>query len=169
MKILIGILLLGMQFSVNAQQDRKVLATSGRVAKNLTPSLFQTRRIEYTLGEPLTFTTLANGKRINCGFIQPDANQPILNPNGGASAASALSAVIFPNPTDHYVSIQTNFAPDQHFNIQLIDLNGKLISVYQMSSNQLRINELILPSGLYLLNFYDPHGKFLLQKELSIY
>lgn len=154
---------------VVAQQERKVLATSGRVAKNLTPSLFQTRRIEYTLGEPFTFTTLANGKRVNSGFIQPQDNVPISNPNGGSIGTAALSAIVFPNPTDHYVSIQTNFAPDQHFNIQLIDLQGKLISLYQMSTSNLRINELNLPHGIYLLNFYDPSGKFLLQKELSIY
>lgn len=169
MKKLLCILILGMQFTLNAQQDRKVLATSGRVAKNMTPSVFQYRRIEYTLGEPITFTTLNNGKRINSGFIQPTSNQPIQNPNSGSVGSTALSAVIFPNPTDHYVCIQTNFAPDSHFEIQLIDLNGKLISIYRMSSNQLRINELTLPSGLYLLNFYDPYGKFLLQKELSIF
>lgn len=169
MKKLLCILILGMQFLVNAQQDRKVLATSGRIAKNMMPSLFQTRRIEYTLGEPFTFTTLANGKRVNSGFIQPDANIPIANPNGGASGTAALSAILFPNPTDHYVSIRTNFAPDQHFDIQLIDLNGKLLSIHRMSANELRINDLQLPSGLYLLNFYDPNGKFLLQKELSIF
>jgi hypothetical protein len=152
-----------------AQQERKVLATSGRVAKNMTPSLFQTRRIEYTLGEPFTFTTLANGKRVNSGFIQPNANIPIANPNGGAIGTAALSAIVFPNPTDHYVSIRTNFAPDQHFEIQLIDLKGKLISIHRMNANELRINDLQLPSGLYLLNFYDPNGKFLLQKELSIF
>jgi hypothetical protein len=154
---------------IYAQQERKILATSGRVAKNLTPSLFQNRRIEYTLGEPITFTTLNSGKRINCGFIQPDENKPVLNPNSGASGGSALSAVIFPNPADQFVSIQTNLVPDSHFDIQLINLNGKLISIYRMSSNQFRISDLTLPSGLYLLNFYDPNGKFLLQKELSIY
>lgn len=152
----------------HAQQDRKVLATSGRLAKNLNQSLFQTRRIEYTLGEPFTITSLSNGKRINSGFIQPDFNLPISNPSGGTTNTSALNAIIFPNPTDHYISIQTNFAPDLHFDIQLIDLNGKLISIYRMSSNLLRINNLSLPSGLYFLNFYDSYGKFLLQKELTI-
>jgi hypothetical protein len=168
MKIIFSFFI-GASMFAHAQQDRKVLATSGRVAKNLNQSLFQTRRIEYTLGEPFTITSLSNGKRINSGFNQPDVNLPISNPSGGATNSSALNAIVFPNPTDHYLSIQTNFAPDTQYDIQLIDLNGKLISIYHMNSNQLRINDLSLPSGLYLLNFYDSYGKFLLQKELTIF
>ncbi len=169
MKILYLFLIISVEYLVFAQQDRKVLATSGRVAKNLNQSLFQTKRIEYTLGEPLTLTTLSNGKRINSGFIQPDSNLPILNPSVSATNTAALNAIIFPNPTDHYLSIQTNFTPDNHFDIQLINLNGKLLYIYQMNSNQLRISNLSLPSGLYFLNFYDSYGKFLLQKELIIF
>jgi len=152
-----------------AQPARKILATSGRVAKNLNPSLFQTKSMEYTLGEPITMTSLTNGKRLNCGFIQPDGNFAVANPSLGAGNTAVLSATLYPNPTDHVLSIQTNFAPEVHFEIQLIDLNGKLLSIYQMNSNLFQICDLSLTSGIYLLNFYDSFGKFLLQKELSVF
>jgi hypothetical protein len=155
-------------FLSNAQIERSILNTAGRSAKNLNFSINQQKRIDYSIGEPVTFTQLANGKRINNGFIQPSTLIPISSGGSNNYASTALVANVFPNPNDGSFTIAINSKPLEYYNVQLIDARGRLVSVFKMENETLRITQLELPTGIYYLNFYDSIGSFLLQKNISI-
>jgi hypothetical protein len=155
-------------FLSNAQIERSILNTAGRSAKNLNFSINQQKRIDYSIGEPVTFTQLANGKRINNGFIQPSTLIPISSGGSNNNASTALVANVFPNPNDGSFTIAINSKPLEYYNVQLIDARGRLVSVFKMENETLRITQLELPTGIYYLNFYDSKGSFLLQKNISI-
>jgi hypothetical protein len=151
-----------------AQVERSVTNSAGRVAKNLNFSLSQQKRIDYSIGEPVTYTQLANGKRINNGFIQPSTLIPISSGGSNNNASSALVANVFPNPNDGSFTIAVNSTPLEYYNLQLIDARGRLVSIFRMEQDTFRITKLELPIGIYYLNFYDSKGSFLLQKNISI-
>jgi hypothetical protein len=167
MKVLILILLLSPILTFG-QIERSLINVAGRTAKNLNFSFNQQRRIEYAIGEPITFTQLTNGKRINNGFIQPTSNLPLSSGGSTVTNSTALIAHIFPNPNDGSFTIELNSPPLDYYAVQLIDLRGRLIEVYRMEETTLRITKIALPTGIYLLNFYDSKGTFLLQKNISI-
>jgi hypothetical protein len=118
--------------TLNAQTDkRRVMASAGRIAKNLTPTMFGTNYImSYTLGEPFIYVNTPIGytnTRMCNGFQQPDALIPV-GPGTSALLPSNPVFNIYPNPFDSYSIIE---APqeyeDQELKLQLIDANGKLV------------------------------------------
>jgi hypothetical protein len=151
-----------------AQLERSILNTGGRSAKNLSFTFNQRKRIDYSIGEPVTFTQLANGKRINNGFIQPSNIVPISSGANNTGASTTLVANVYPNPNDGSFTISVNSLPLEYFNVQLIDSRGRLINTFRMENEILRITKLDLQTGIYFLNFYDSKGSFLLQKNISI-
>ncbi|MFM7565601.1 MAG: hypothetical protein ACKO4K_02525, partial [Flavobacteriales bacterium] len=82
MKSIFILLLTISVFTLNAQTDkRRVMASAGRIAKNLTPTMFGTNYImSYTLGEPFIYVNTPIGYtnvRMCNGFQQPDALIPV--------------------------------------------------------------------------------------------
>jgi hypothetical protein len=63
---------------------RRIMASAGRIAKNLTPTMFGTNYImSYTLGEPFIYVNTPLGystTRMCNGFQQPDALVPVGTP-----------------------------------------------------------------------------------------
>lgn len=167
MKVLFIILLLCPLLTF-AQIERSVLNVAGRTAKNLNFSFTQKRRIDYAIGEPVTFTQLANGKRMNNGFIQPTSNLPLSSGGSTPFSNATLIASVFPNPNDGSFTVEVSSTPIDYYNLQLIDLRGRLIEIYRMEEATLRITKIALPTGIYILNLYDSKGAFLLQKTISI-
>lgn len=99
-------------FSVStfAQIDqRRIMASAGRIAKDLTPSAFGPNYImSYTLGEPFIYVGTPVGlptKKFFNGFQQPDALIPV-GPGTTALMPAAPIFNIYPNPFDQYSIIE---------------------------------------------------------------
>ena len=158
--------------TLNAQTDkRRVMASAGRIAKNLTPTMFGTNYImSYTLGEPFIYVNTPIGytnTRMCNGFQQPDALIPV---GPGTSALLPPNPVfnIYPNPFDAYSIIEApqEYA-DQELKLQLIDANGKLVydEIMQGARHKADYSTGLAP-GTYFLNIYQITGEFIQQVKL---
>lgn len=172
MKIGLFIILILHFLTLNAQTDkRRVIASAGRIAKNLTPTMFGTNYImSYTLGEPFIYVNTPLGytnTRMCNGFQQPDALIPV-GPGTSALLPSNPVFNIYPNPFDSYSIIE---APkeyeDQELKLQLIDANGKLVydEIMQGARHKADYSTGLAP-GIYFLNIYQLTGEFIHQVKL---
>ena len=172
MKIGLFIILILHFLTLNAQTDkRRVIASAGRIAKNLTPTMFGTNYImSYTLGEPFIYVNTPLGytnTRMCNGFQQPDALIPV-GPGTSAMLPSNPVFNIYPNPFDSYSIIE---APkeyeDQELKLQLIDANGKLVYDEIMKGARHKADYSTgLAPGTYFLNIYQLTGEFIHQVKL---
>jgi hypothetical protein len=158
--------------NANSQIDkRRVMSSAGRIAKNLTPTMFGTNYImSYTLGEPFIYVGTPIGYtmyRFMNGFQQPDALIPIAP---GTSAIMPADPVfnIYPNPFDQYSIIEAPAAyEDQDLKLQLIDANGKLVHEEFMHGTRHKADYSTgLAPGTYFLNIYQITGEFIHQVKL---
>ena len=167
------IIILALHFlTLNAQTDkRRVMASAGRIAKNLTPTMFGTNYImSYTLGEPFIYVNTPLGytnTRMCNGFQQPDALIPV-GPGTSAILPSNPVFNIYPNPFDSYSIIE---APkeyeDVELKLQLIDANGKLVYDEIMKGARHKADYSTgLAPGIYFLNIYQITGEFIHQVKL---
>ena len=169
---LLSIILFLSFFSIHAQTDkRRVMASAGRIAKNLTPTMFGTNYImSYTLGEPFIYVNTPLGytnTRMCNGFQQPDALIPI-GPGTSAMLPSNPVFNIYPNPFDSYSIIEAPMEyEDQELKLQLIDANGKLVYDEVMTGARHKADYSTgLAPGIYFLNIYQITGEFIHQVKL---
>ena len=172
MKISIVLLFLFSYLTLQAQTDRRrVMASAGRIAKNLTPTMFGTNYImSYTLGEPFIYMNTPIGYtniRMCNGFQQPDALIPV-GPGTSAILPSNPVFNIYPNPFYSYSIIE---APKEYENqalkLQLIDANGKLVYDEIMKGGRHKADYSTgLAPGTYFLNIYQITGEFIHQVKL---
>jgi len=164
--IILFLLLLSTSYS---QTNLRVMASAGRVAKNLNPIVFGPNyTMSYTVGEPFIYTgTLVSNKRFFNGFQQPDAMIPI---GTGVVAQMPTQPIfkIYPNPFDHFSIIE---APkeyeDLELKLQLIDANGKLVVEEIMLGARHKTDySSNLDPGTYFLNIYHITGEFIQQVKL---
>ena len=155
MKFLTITLLTTLSFSAmsqNTMPDRVVYAAAGKMAKPILGNTFINDKIvDYTIGEPLIFSGQVGTNIIHNGFQQPYKILAI-----GPSVVM-LQEPNVEGPEDQKEVIQ----------IQLLDVNAKLIGEYRMETNRLWIDfENKLTPGTYFLNFYDLSGQFIQQNKL---
>jgi hypothetical protein len=164
--VILSLLLLVTSYS---QSNLKVMASAGRVAKNLNPLVFGPNyTMSYTVGEPFIYTgTLVSNKRFFNGFQQPDAMVPI-GPGVVGQMPTQPIFKIYPNPFDSYSIIE---APKEYeeveLKLQLIDGNGKLVFEEIMTGARHKADySSNLEPGTYFLNIYQINGEFLEQIKL---
>jgi hypothetical protein len=172
MRIIILLLVGCFYLNSYAQTDkRRVMASAGRIAKNLTPSMFGTNYImSYTLGEPFIYVNTPVGystTRMCNGFQQPNALIPV-GPGVVVQMPTQPVFKIYPNPFDAYSIIE---APqeyeDQELKLQLIDANGKLVYDEIMKGARHKADYSTgLAPGTYFLNIYQITGEFIHQVKL---
>ena len=148
--------------------DRMVFSTAGKNLKNanISAPAAQQKRLTFTMGEPIIGLGSNSGKRMFNGFIQPDGIFPI-SPPGPVILPQINTFEVYPNPTDESVKIIAPAEWDSNINIQLIDLQGKLVMQFKTNEKvfQLNFEETIVP-GNYFLNFYYENGVFIQQTKL---
>lgn len=68
-----------------------------------------------------------------------------------------LEAVLYPNPTQHYVQLRiSNFTiPDYGLTAQLYDANGRLLRIFTVSDFETRIDMEEYPTATYQLRVMD--------------
>lgn len=172
MRYSILILLCFVSLSSIAQSDsRRVMASAGRIAKNLTPTMFGNNYImSYTLGEPFIYLNTPLGYtnvRMCNGFQQPDVLIPV-GPGTSAMLPSNPVFNIYPNPFDSYSIIEAPKEYDgQELKLQLIDENGKLVYDEIMKGARHKTDYSTgLAPGTYFLNIYQITGEFIHQVKL---
>ena len=168
------IILLLVCFCLNsyAQMDkRRVMASAGRIAKNLNPTPFGTNYImSYTLGEPFIYVNTPLGyasTRVCNGFQQPNALVPV-GPGVVVQMPTQPVFKIYPNPFDAYSIVE---APkeyeEQELKLQLIDANGKLVHDEIMKGARHKADYSTgLAPGTYFLNIYLMSGTLIEQVKL---
>ena len=107
-------------------QERKVIASAGRDASNGQTGLSQ-YLMAYTIGEPLIYGGSAGINKISNGFIQPIGITAIAPPSTSGMILNPGDIAVYPNPFGTYLMINGWEESDENVNIQLIDLQGKLI------------------------------------------
>ncbi len=68
---------------------------------------------------------------------------------------------IYPNPFENYINL--NFLPEGHFNIQILDVSGKIIyqdAIASMEQNHLKINTSDFVSGIYFIQIKGEQFSF---------
>lgn len=172
MRIIILLLVGCFYLNSYAQTDkRRVMASAGRIAKPVNPSIFGGNySLSYTLGEPFIYVNTPVGyttTRMCNGFQQPDALVPA-GPGVVVQMSTQPVFNIYPNPFDAYSIIE---APkeyeDQELKLQLIDANGKLVYDEVMTGARHKADYSTgLAPGTYFLNIYQITGEFINQVKL---
>ncbi len=172
MRIIILLLVGCFCLNSHAQMDkRRVMASAGRIAKNLQPSPFGTNYImSYTLGEPFIYVNTPLGyasTRVCNGFQQPNALVPV-GPGVVVQMPTLPVFKIYPNPFDAYSIVE---APkeyeEQELKLQLIDANGKLVHDEIMKGARHKADYSTgLAPGTYFLNIYLMSGTLIEQVKL---
>lgn len=70
---------------------------------------------------------------------------------------------VYPNPANHYLSIETNKTA---LAVDFIDVTGRVVKKVELSSLNERVDIEDIPSGMFLLRFRDSKGNQLYQKLL---
>jgi hypothetical protein len=170
MKLLTITLLTALSFSAmsqNTMPDRVVYAAAGKMAKPALGNTFINDKIvDYTIGEPLIFSGQVGTNIIHNGFQQPYKILAI-GPSVVMLQEPNVVFKVYPNPASTYSIIEGPEDQKEVIQIQLLDVNAKLIGEYRMETNRLWIDfENKLTPGTYFLNFYDLSGQFIQQNKL---
>ncbi len=116
-------------------------------------------QIDWTLGELATTTIQNASQQITQGFHQANYiitnTTPILAPEIG-------QIQVYPNPTTSRLEIKLNFEQERKVDIQLMDVNGRIIQTYTGNKSQVEgIREIgHLPNGNYFLHFIIDQNQF---------
>ncbi|MBU3658418.1 MAG: T9SS type A sorting domain-containing protein [Flavobacteriales bacterium] len=151
----------------NAQTfDRKVISSAGKDASNGLTGLAQ-RFMTYTIGEPLIYRGSNSSYSLSNGFIQPIGVIAVSPPASTALGLMDGDIAVYPNPFGTFITLNTSSSNEEEINVQLIDINGKLIlqELLLPKHHKLEIPSHCAP-GTYLLNCYTPNGQFIQQTRL---
>lgn len=155
-RIFVLILVLGMGSSAFAQNVSRFVITSsgGELSSADGPGL------SWTLGE-ISTEYIRNGMAIQQGFQQGNLDI-VVGINQPSIPSSAWKA--FPNPTDYYLQLETNFVDSWRYEIR--DMLGRLVLFGKADQPELRIDLPFLKAGVYLVTVYQSNGLTASQKLL---
>jgi hypothetical protein len=147
--------------------ERQVYASAGKETSNQTLLYTQKKFLTYTIGEPIIKGATVATRILSNGFIQPIGITFINPPLATAISQAPEPFSIYPNPFDGFITIEAPSENQDTVNVQLIDMNGKLIREERMESKRLRFD--IPPSttaGSYFINIYHVNGTFIQQRKM---
>jgi len=104
--------------------------------------------LSWTIGEPITETS-SNGNTITQGFQQ----SRLTITNISEINSSEIEVSVYPNPTNEFITIKVS--ENQHYTIQLFNLNGKLLTEQKSNSTENILNMANYTNGTYLLRFIN--------------
>ncbi|MBE0646498.1 MAG: T9SS type A sorting domain-containing protein [Bacteroidales bacterium] len=143
--ILISLLFLS-AFGLSEMQAQESIVAAGGTATGTGGS------VSYSVGQ-VAYTNNSNGTgSVNQGVQQPfeffivglDENKEI-----------TLSMIVYPNPTNDFITLKLNSEPSERMLYQLFDFNGRLLQHQQIISKETLIPMRNLPVGTYLLSISD--------------
>lgn len=116
--------------------------------------------IEWTLGEIAVSTVNTPSAMYTQGYNQPLLLQRLSSVNSNTDKVSLFNVTVFPNPTTTQLTVHVDSKIDSKVTIQLLDLNGKQLSLEVSGSmNENKTLDLTkYTAGLYLLRITDAAG-----------
>lgn len=126
---------------------QRVLASAGGTAIGSNGSL------EWTLGEVVIGDLKSDTYVITQGFHQTRLSQLVLGTEN--LTIFNIQASIYPNPTRDLLHITIDAEETNPKIIELIDVSGKRMLYRLESGNQIEINMVTLPHGIYFLQIID--------------
>jgi len=148
--IIAALLVCGGQACIGQVITPEVMASAGDSYSTAQVSL------SWTMGEPVTATANANNYYLTAGFQQP-TNIVVTQLNNPAAPNNTVS--VYPNPAKS--SVYINRDGDIPLQIQLMDMNGKLIVNELLSSNENQLDMSTLAGGMYLLKVYNTQNQLI--------
>ena len=128
----------------------ELISSSGESYSNSSGSL------SWTMGEPVTATDNTGNYYLTQGFQQPSSIvvTAINNPPNVQRSVS-----VYPNPVTSSIYIQGE--GNEQLQIQLMDMNGKLILSKMLSNSENQLDLSAFANGVYLLKVYDTQNQFI--------
>jgi hypothetical protein len=143
------IFLFGFLFFIGNLQAQNIISSAGLSFQNTQFS------VDYVVGE-LSVMTLQNNQNIlTQGFLQPIMTKTI--PTGLLDNSLQYSLIYFPNPTDKYVLIQSNYTDLKKFT--LTDILGRQLFNQDLENNLLNLEN--LATGTYIINLFNSKSQLL--------
>ena len=165
MKSFTLVLLLAVSFSGFTQTnmpDRVVYASAGMyTTPTLGLNLINNKTMTYTIGEPVIYGGLVASKYIFNGFEQGD-DLVAVSPGVVMLEKPGQPFKVYPNPATTQSIVAGPEEQTEAVNIQLMDLNGKLIAEYQMENNRkgcINRDKNGCKNIRYVFNYYKKTGK----------
>ena len=137
---LLAILVLTASVSVKAQQ-LEVVATSGDFYVNSSGSL------SWTLGEVAIETLSETNFILTQGFQQSKLTVTAIND----LQTSGIELSVYPNPTDNFLFIEVKTDNQRDLQINLFDLNGKLILLKKITGSRQTVHMQNYTPDIYIL------------------
>jgi hypothetical protein len=111
--------------------------------------------VTYSVGQ-VVYTTNSNAS----GTVSQGVQQPYeIYTIGINETKFNISLSLFPNPTEHNLSLQINNYNNEKLSYQLFDLQGKLLSTGQVTTQLTQINTASLPPATYFINIVNQENK----------
>jgi hypothetical protein len=145
----IALLILGILWTSLAQAQQSVNATGGDATGSGGAIAYTVGQIVYTTN---TGTNGSVAQGVQHGYeilVTTGINEPELN----------ISLLVFPNPTADILTLQINDYNNEKLSYQLFDIQGKLLSNGQVTSQQTRINTASLPPAIYFIYVVTQENK----------
>lgn len=105
---------------------------------------------EWTMGEPVTATLGTTGAIITQGFHQPELDVGVII----QSPELNYTITAFPNPAQKMVTLFINNPVIDNMSYKLVDLNGKVIKVEDITANKQDIEMDQMKAATYILIVY---------------
>ena len=151
-KIIAALLVCGGQACIAQVIVPEVISSAGDTYINSQGSL------SWTLGEPVTATESTSNYYLTQGFQQP-SSIVVTAINNPTAAQSSVSVSVYPNPVTSSIYIQRD--GNEQLQIQLMDMNGKLILNKMLSQSENQLDLSVFANGMYLLKVFDTQNQFI--------
>ncbi len=122
----------------NAQE---VIATSGDYSETTIGSL------SWTIGEPIIENVSGTNNILTQGFHQSKLTVTTINEIPGLE----MNITVYPNPASDYLNVEVKTDQQKEFQINLFDLNGKLIMQKDFSSGKETLDMQNYHPAIYIL------------------
>jgi hypothetical protein len=148
-KIIWAFLICGVHTCMGQLAEPEIIASSGGNYSNTNGSL------SWTCGEPITATESSGSYFLTQGFQQPSAIivTAISNPVPKSSIG------VYPNPVTSSIYIHRD--GNEQLQIQLINMNGKVILTRTLSPSESQLDLSLYANGIYLLKLSSMENQLL--------
>ena len=109
--------------------------------------------VSYSIGQSFTQTVNDTSGKINQGVQQP--YEIFINTGIENKTIQLIQASVYPNPTQHVLSLEIQEANLNGYTYSLQDLLGKVIETKSISVNKTELQVAQLKSATYILNIYQ--------------
>ena len=113
--------------------------------------------VSYSIGQSVYITDLGSNGSVSQGVQQPYEISTVLSSNMAKGINLVLT--VFPNPTSNFITLKVEDYTFQTLNLQMTDINGKIVYTQKTSINETKIDIGNFPSALYFLKVSDENAE----------